>query len=84
MCKITLLTGINSALRQAASPWAKGTTPASTGVVGVWIVGVGSPTTDGGMIANGTLPMKLSPPDSSTGGPSAHVPEVARDLVLAA
>ena len=36
------------------------------------------------MIANGTLPMKLSLPDSSAGGPSAHVPEVAHDLVLAA
>ena len=48
------------------------------------MVRVGSPTTNRGMIANGTLPMKLSLPDFSVGGPSAHVPEVARDLVLAA
>ena len=48
------------------------------------MVGVGGPTADGGVMANGTLPMKLSPPDSGTGGPSTRVPEVARDLVLAA
>ena len=80
LCMITLLTGINSVLRWATGPW--GTTPASTGVVGVGVVRVGSPAANRGIIANGTLPMKLSPHESSVGGPSTHVPEVAHDLVL--
>ena len=77
-CKITLLTGISSALGRAAGPRAEETTPASTGVVGVWMVGVGSPAADDGVIAKGTLAMKLSLPNSSAGSPSTRVPEVAR------
>ena len=60
LCKITLLTGINSALRQATSLWAEGTTPASTGVVGVWMVRVGGLTANGGTIASDFLAWPMS------------------------